>query len=221
MPRSWLRSSGILIRTEGAQSDVTIATGAITTDPAQNGSAISVNMGLSTATGRNLSVTTNGAIVGSIFLRTAGIGTVDLTTNALVTGGIDLRAGNTANTNAFTVNLNQDVAGNVILQNTGTGTSTVRTRNITGGTLAFAGGGANSSLVVDGTITRTGIADFSFSGSLAAVSLFRGGTNTATFNGAISGTFDTTSFCLAQQIPTSPLASLPGWEAHPPTVRRR
>ena len=128
--------SGIFIRTEGAQSDVTIATGAITTDPAQNGSAISVNMGQSTATGRNLSVTTNGAIVGSIFLRTAGIGTVDLTTNALVTAGIDLRAGNTANTNAFTVNLNQDVAGNVILQNTGTGTSTVRTRSITGGTLA-------------------------------------------------------------------------------------
>ncbi len=188
---------GIFIRTEGAQSDVTIATGAITTDPAQNGNAISVDMGLSTATGRNLSVTTNGAVVGNIFLRPAGIGTVDVTTNALVTGDIYLRAGNTANTNAFTVNLNQDVAGDVILQNSGTGTTTVRTRNITGGTLAFTGGGANSSLVVDGTITRTGIADFQFGGSLASVSLVRGGTNTATFNGAISGTFDTTASLLA------------------------
>ena len=188
---------GIFIRTEGAQSDVTIATGAITTDPAQNGNAISVDMGLSTATGRNLSVTTNGAVVGNIFLRPAGIGTVDVTTNALVTGDIFLRAGNTANTNAFTVNLNQDVAGDVDLQNSGTGTTTVRTRNITGGTLSATGGGPNSSLVVDGTITRTGIGDFQFGGSLAAVSFVGGGTNTATFNGSISGTFDTTASFLS------------------------
>ena len=146
---------GIFIQTKGAQSDVTIATGAITTDPAQNGNAISVDMG----TGRNLSVTTSGAVLGDIFLRTAGIGTVDVTTNALVTGEIFVRAGNTANTNAFTVNLNQDVTGDVDLQNAGTGTTTVRTRNITGGTLAITGGGANSSLVVDGSITRAGIAD--------------------------------------------------------------
>ena len=181
---------GILIQTEGAQSDVTIATGAIT-------GGISVTMGQLTSAGRNLSVTTNGNVVGGIGLRTAGTGTVDVTTNAPVTGGISLRAGNAANTSAFTVNLNQSVAGDVSLQNSGTGTTTVRTGNITGGILTVNGGGANSSLVVDGNITRTGIADERFGSSLAEVNFGRGGTNTATFNGAIFGTFDTTATVLA------------------------
>ena len=169
---------GILIQTEGAQSDVTIATGAIT-------GGISVTMGQLTSAGRNLSVTTNGNVVGGIGLRTAGTGTVDVTTNAPVTGGISLRAGNAANTSAFTVNLNQSVAGDVSLQNSGTGTTTVRTGNITGGILTVNGGGANSSLVVDGNITRTGIADERFGSSLAEVNFGRGGTNTATFNGPV------------------------------------
>ncbi len=90
--------------------------------------------------GRNLSVTTNGAVVGHIYLKTAGTGTVDLTTNAGVTGGIRLEATNSANTNAFTVRLNQDVAGDVSVSNLGTGTTTVRTRNITGGALSVGGG---------------------------------------------------------------------------------
>jgi hypothetical protein len=75
------------------------------------------------------------------------------------------------------------------MSNSGTGTTTVRTRNITGGALVVGGGGANSSLVVDGNIAR-GVSTSAFGGNLAAVNFTGGGNNTATFNGAISGTYD-------------------------------
>ncbi|WP_163158662.1 autotransporter outer membrane beta-barrel domain-containing protein [Bradyrhizobium uaiense] len=185
--------TGIYVLTSGSQSDVTIATGAVTGNTTQIGGGIFVRMGQSTNTARNLSVTTNGAIIGGIYLQNAGIGTVDLTTNASVLGGINLQASNSANTNAFTVKLNQDVTGNVSLQNYGSGTTTVQTRGITGGTLSVSGGGgANNSLVVNGNITKGNDPDLTFYGTLAAVR-FSGasGTNTATFNGDISGTVDT------------------------------
>ncbi|WP_342711120.1 autotransporter domain-containing protein [Bradyrhizobium sp. B124] len=184
--------TGIFVDASGSQSDVTIATGAVTGNTTQAGGAIYARMGQSSQTARNLSVTTNGAIIGGIYLQNAGIGTVDLTTNASVLGGINLLASNSANTNAFTVKLNQDVTGNVSLLNYGSGTNTVRTRGITGGTLSVSGGGANNSLVVDGNIAKGNGPDTAYYGALASVS-FSGasGTNTATFNGDISGTFDT------------------------------
>ncbi|WP_158231236.1 autotransporter outer membrane beta-barrel domain-containing protein [Bradyrhizobium sp. C9] len=185
--------TGIFVDASGSQSDVTITTGAVTGNTTQAGGAIYVRMGQSSQTARNLSVTTNGAIIGGIYLRNAGIGTVDLTTNASVLGGISLLASNSANTNAFTVKLNQDVTGNVSLLNYGSGTNTVRTRGITGGTLSVSGGGgANNSLVVDGNIAKGNGPDFAYYGALATVG-FSGasGTNTATFNGDISGVFDT------------------------------
>lgn len=184
---------GIYVLTNGNQSDVTIATGAVTGNTTQTGSGIYVRMGQGGQNARNLSVTTNGAVVGGIDLQNGGIGTVDLTTNASVLGGINLLAGNSANTNAFTVKLNQDVTGNVSLLNYGSGTNTVRTRGITGGTLSVSGGGgANNSLVVDGNIAKGNGLDLAYYGALATVSFSRAsGTNTATFNGDISGTFDT------------------------------
>ncbi|MGY3589700.1 uncharacterized protein with beta-barrel porin domain [Bradyrhizobium sp. USDA 4341] len=184
--------TGIFVDSSGSQSDVTIATGAVTGNTTQTGGGIYVRMGQSTQTARNLSVTTNGAVVGGIYLQNAGIGTVDLTTNANVLGGINLQASNSANTNAFTVKLNQDVSGNVSLLNYGTGTNTVRTRGITGGTLAVSGGGGvNNSLVVDGNIAKGNGPDQSYYGTLASVGFSGAGTNIATFNGDISGTYDT------------------------------
>ncbi|MBR0895352.1 autotransporter domain-containing protein [Bradyrhizobium tropiciagri] len=183
--------TGIFVDTRGSQSDVTIATGAVTGTTTQTGGGIFVRMGQNTQTARNLSVTTNGAVVGGMYLQNAGIGTVDLTTNASVVGGIYLLASNSANTNAFTVKLNQDVSGDVSLLNYGSGTNTIRTRGITGGTLSVSGGGANSSLVVDGNIAKGNGPDSFFYGALASVGFSAAGTNTATFNGDISGTFDT------------------------------
>ncbi|HEX7924823.1 MAG TPA: autotransporter domain-containing protein [Bradyrhizobium sp.] len=184
---------GIFVDTRGSQSDVTIATGAVTGNTTQAGGAIYVRMGQNSQTARNLSVTTNGAVVGGIYLQDGGTGTVDLTTNASVLGGITLLANNSANASAFTVKLNQDVTGNVSLQNYGTGTNTVRTRGITGGTLSVSGGGGvNNSLVVDGNIAKGNGPDAIYYGALATVGFSRAsGTNTATFNGDISGTFDT------------------------------
>ncbi|MCC8963891.1 autotransporter domain-containing protein [Bradyrhizobium sp. Pear76] len=184
---------GIYVLTDGSQSDVTIATGAVSGDATNSNSAIFVRMGQSLDTARNLSVTTNGAVVGGIYLQNGGVGTVDLTTNASVAGGINLEANNLANASAFTVKLNQDVSGNVSLQNTGSGTTTVRTHGITGGTLSvYATGGVNNSLVVDGNIARGNGPDAYFFGALASVGFSAaGGSNTATFNGDLSGTFDT------------------------------
>ncbi|MFN5485871.1 MAG: autotransporter domain-containing protein [Bradyrhizobium sp.] len=183
----------IFVVTDGSQSDVTIATGAVTGITTQAGGAIYVRMGQSLNTARNLSVTTNGAIVGGIYLQNGGVGTVDLTTNASVSGNITVEGNNSANANAFTVKLNQDVSGSVSLQNYGTGTTTVRTHGITGGTLSVsAAGGANNSLVVDGNIARGSGPDTAYYGALASVAFSAAsGTNTATFNGDISGTFDT------------------------------
>ncbi|GKQ51256.1 hypothetical protein BRSPCE3_21110 [Bradyrhizobium sp. Ce-3] len=187
---------GIYVLTGGSQSDVTIATGAVSGDTTQTGGGIYVRMGQNIQNARNLSVTTNGAVVGGMYLQTGGIGTVDLTTNASVTGGIVLQANNSANTNAFTVKLNQDVSGSVSLQNYGTGTTTVRTHGITGGTLSVStgAGGTNNSLVVDGNIAKGNGPDFVYYGALASVGFSGAGTNTATFNGNISGTFDTRTF---------------------------
>ncbi|WP_342722181.1 autotransporter domain-containing protein [Bradyrhizobium sp. B097] len=186
-------SLGIYVLTDGSQSDVTIATGAVSGDATNGSRGIFVRMGQILHSARNLSVTTNGAVTGGIYLQNGGVGTVDLTTNASVTGGIRLEGNNSANTSAFTVKLNQDVSGDVSLWNYGTGTTTVRTRGITGGTLSvYAAGGANNSLVVDGNIARGSGPDTSFFGTLASVSFSAaGGTNTATINGDLSGTFDT------------------------------
>ncbi|MGY3527780.1 uncharacterized protein with beta-barrel porin domain [Bradyrhizobium sp. USDA 4452] len=184
---------GIYLRTDGPQSDVTIATGTITSTTPTLGSAMFVRTGQITHTARNLSVTTNGAVTGNIDLQNGGVGTVDLTTNASVAGNITLESNNSANSSAFTAKLNQDVSGSVSLQNYGTGTMTVRTRGITGGTLSvYDAGGANNSLVVDGNIAKGNRPDTAYYGALATVS-FSGasGTNTATFNGDISGVFDT------------------------------
>jgi len=184
---------GIYVLTDGSQSDVTIATGAVTGGTTQTGLGIYVRMGQSTHNARNLSVTTNGAITGGISLQNGGTGTVDLTTNASVAGGISLQGNNSANTSAFTVKLNQDVSGDVSLQNSGSGTTTVQTHGITGGTLSVYGaGGVNNSVVVNGNIARGNGPDSFFSGALAFVGFSAaGGTNTATFNGDLSGTFDT------------------------------
>nr|WP_128970544.1 hypothetical protein [Bradyrhizobium tropiciagri] len=184
---------GIYVLTDGSQSDVTIATDAVTGTAAIRGSAIFARMGQSLHTARNLSVTTNGAITGGIYLQNGGVGTVDLTTNASVSGNINVEGNNSVNTSAFTVKLNQDVNGSVSLQNYGTGTTTVQTHGITGGTLSVsAGGGANNSLVVDGNIARGSGPDTAYYGALASVAFSAAsGTNTATFNGDLSGTFDT------------------------------
>ncbi|WP_166294951.1 autotransporter outer membrane beta-barrel domain-containing protein [Bradyrhizobium sp. 2S1] len=183
---------GIYVLSNGNQSDVTIATGAVTGDTTQTGGGIYVRMGQGSYYARNLSVTTNGAVVGGIYLQDGGTGTVDLTTNASVAGGIILQANNSANTSAFTAKLNQDVSGSVSLTNYGSGTMTVRTRGITGGTLTVSGGGgANSSLVVDGNIAKGNGPDQAYYGALASVGFSGAGANTATFNGDISGTFDT------------------------------
>ncbi|MFB9266487.1 autotransporter domain-containing protein [Bradyrhizobium erythrophlei] len=184
---------GIYVLTDGSQSDVTIATGAVTGGTTLIGDGIFVRMGQSTHNARNLSVTTNGAVAGGIYLQSGGTGTVDLTTNASVADGIIIDANNSANTSAFTAKLNQDVSGSVSLQNAGSGTTTVRTHGITGGTLSvYAASGANNSLVVDGNIARGNGPDTSFYGALASVSFgSAGGTNTATINGNLSGTFDT------------------------------
>ncbi|WP_338832079.1 autotransporter domain-containing protein [Bradyrhizobium sp. 27S5] len=183
---------GIYVLSNGNQSDVTIATGAVTGDTTQTGGGIYVRMGQGSYYARNLSVTTNGAVVGGIYLQDGGTGTVDLTTNASVAGGIILQANNSANISAFTAKLNQDVSGSVSLQNYGSGTMTVRTRGITGGTLTVSGGGGgNNSLVVDGNIAKGNGPDQAYYGALASVGFSGAGTNTATFNGDISGTFDT------------------------------
>ena len=197
------------MRTGGSQTDITIATGAVSGDTTQLGGGMYIELGVFGASpgGRNFSVTTNGAVVGNMYMQTAGTGTVDLTTNASVTGGIQLEASNSANTNAFTARLNQDVTGDVALSNSGTGTTTVRTRNITGGILSVGGGGANSSLIVDGNIAR-GVSTSAFGGNLAVVNFTGGGNNTATFNGAISGTFD-----------ASAAASLSDHQRHGPGCR--
>ncbi len=185
---------GIFVLTDGPQSDVTIATGGVSGGTYMAGSGIYVRMGQTFHTARNLSVTTNGAVSGGIYLQNGGVGTIDLTTNASVTGGISVQGNNSANTSAFTVKLNQDVSGAVSLQNYGTGTTTVRTKGITDGTLSVtAFGGASNSLVVDGAITKGSAPDpyYGFGGALAGVGFgSASGTNTVTFNGAISGTFD-------------------------------
>jgi uncharacterized protein with beta-barrel porin domain len=173
----------------GGSSDFTIRTGEIT-DADQNGYGIYVQLGTSgRITGRNLSVTTDGNVAG-IYMSTTGTGTLDLTTNAGVTGDIYVEATNQANTNAFSVMLNRNVAGNVRLYNAGTGATTIWTRNIAG-TFSAQGGGANSSVVVDGNVNAGTVGTTSsYGGTLASISLAGGGTNSATFNGAISGTFD-------------------------------
>jgi uncharacterized protein with beta-barrel porin domain len=173
----------------GGQSDFTIRTGEVTAADA-NQDAVYVQLGNSRITGRNLSVTTEGNVVGRISMSMMGTGTVDLTTNGGVTGNISVQATNQASTGPLRVNLNQDVTGDVSLSNAGTGTTTVRTRNIAG-TFSAGGGGANSSIVVDGNVTAGTVAAFGrYGGSAAGVTLFGGGNNSATFNGAISGTFD-------------------------------
>ena len=203
--------NAILIRTGGSQTDITIATGAVSGDATQFGGAMFVEVGVNPSSpgGRNLSVTTNGAVVGQMYMQNAGTGTVDLTTNASVTGGIQLQASNSANTNAFTARLNQDVTGNVNLLNSGTGTTTVRTRNITSGTLSVGGAGANSSLIVDGNIAR-GVSTSPFGGNLAVVNFTGGGNNTATFNGALSATFDASAAAFPFNIVVTGLAAVLG-----------
>lgn len=183
---------GIYVLTDGPQSDVTIATDGVSGGTYTVGSGIYVRMGQSFHTARNLSVTTNGAVTGGIYLQNGGVGTIDLTTNASVAGGIFVQGNNSANTSAFTVKLNQDVSGAVSLQNYGTGTTTIRTKGITDGTLSVtASGGANNSLVVDGAITKGSGPDSFYGGGLAGVGFgSASGTNTITFNGDISGTFD-------------------------------
>jgi uncharacterized protein with beta-barrel porin domain len=184
---SKVAEGGIFVRKFGsAPSNITITADEI--------AAIDYSIWAATAGGSvnagNLSVTANGNVVGRIYMSTAGTGTVDLTTKAGVAGDINVEATNQANTSAFTVMLNRNVAGNVRLYNAGTGTTTVRTRDIAG-TFSAQGGGANSSVVVDGNVNAgTVAATFSYGGTLAAISLAGGGTNSATFNGAISGTFD-------------------------------
>ncbi|MDI1261787.1 MAG: hypothetical protein PS018_00835, partial [bacterium] len=169
------------------QSDITITTGDVSSgDP--NLESIYVQLGVSNPGGRNLSITTNGNITGSISASSRGTGTVDLTTNAGVTGNIFLQATNTAGTGAFMVNLNQNVTGSVTLQNSGTGTVAIRTKSIAGTFSSGGGSGTNNSIVVDGTITRPATADTSYGGTLASVGT--GINGYATFNGAISGTFD-------------------------------
>jgi hypothetical protein len=200
--------SAIILRTGGSQTDITIATGAVSGDITQFGGGMYIESGVFGASpgGRNFSVTTNGAVVGNMYMQTAGTGTVDLTTNASVTGGIRLQATNSANSNAFTARLNQAVAGDVSLGNSGTGTTTVRTRSITGGILSVFGGGANNSLVVDGNIAR-GVSTSSSAGTLATVNFNGGGNNTATFNGAISGTFDASAAAFLYTINATGLAA--------------
>jgi hypothetical protein len=124
----------------GGQSDFTIRTGEVTAADA-NQDAMYVLVGNSRITGRNLSITTDGNVVGRISMSMMGTGTVDLTTNAGVTGNVRVEATNQASTGPFRVNLNQDVTGDVSLSNAGTGTTTVRTRNIAG-TFSAGGGGA-------------------------------------------------------------------------------
>ena len=189
---SRIGNGGVFVRTYGPNvSDVTIATGEITaanpTDYAIYAD-IAANSG---ARARNLSVTTNGNVVGYINMQTEGTGAVELTTNAGVTGAIYVEASNQASTGAFAVNLNQDVGGNVRLYNAGTGAATVRTRNIAG-TFSAQSNGGNNSIVVDGAITMGTVVETfgSYGGALAGVYLAGGGSNTATFKGAISGTFD-------------------------------
>ncbi|MBR1121423.1 autotransporter outer membrane beta-barrel domain-containing protein [Bradyrhizobium lablabi] len=174
----------------GGQSDFTIRTGEVTAADA-NQDAIYVLAGNSRITGRNLSLTTDGNVLGRISMSMMGTGTVDFTTNAGVTGDVRVEATNQASTGAFRINLNQDVTGNVSLSNAGTGTTTVHTRNIAGTLSVGGGGGANSSIVVDGNVNAGTVAAFSsYGGGVASIGLRGGGTNSATFNGAISGTFD-------------------------------
>jgi len=203
--------NAIILRTGGSQTDITIATGAVSGDTTQLGGGMYIEMGVfgGAPGGRNLSVTTNGAVVGNMYMQTAGTGTVDLTTNASVTGGIRLQASNSANSNAVTARLNQDVAGNVEMSNSGTGTTTVRTRGVTGGILSVGGGGANSSLIVDGNIAR-GVSTSTFGGILALANFTAGGNNTATFNGAISGTFDASAAASLSTIQATGLAAVLG-----------
>ena len=203
--------SAIILRTGGSQTDITIATGAVSGDTTQTGGGLYIELGVfgGSPGGRNFSVTTNGAVVGNMYLKTAGTGTVDLTTNASVTGGIQLHASNSANTNAFTARLNQDVTGDVSVSNFGTGTTTVQTRNITGGIFSAFGSGANSTLIVDGNIAR-GVSTSAFGGNLAVVNFTGGGNNTATFNGAISGTFDASAAASLFDINATGLAAVLG-----------
>ncbi len=189
-------------------SDVTIRTGDVT-DANLNGFGIYVQLGNGgRVTGRNVSVTTDGNVAG-IRMSVMATGSIDLTTNAGVTNGINLEAGNLASSGAVRVNLNQDVAGDVSVSNAGSGGLTLQAHNIAGdlaassgtgvltvhagniaGSFGAASGGANNSVVVDGSVNTGTVTASRYSGSVAGVSLTGGGTNNATFNGAISGTFD-------------------------------
>jgi len=189
-------------------SDVTIRTGDVT-DANLNGFGIYVQLGNGgRVTGRNVSVTTDGNVAG-IRMSVMATGSIDLTTNAGVTNGINLEAGNLASSGAVRVNLNQDVAGDVSVSNAGSGGLTLQAHNIAGNLAASSGtgvltvhagniagsfgassGGANSSVIVDGSVNTGTVTASRYSGSVAGVSLTGGGTNHATFNGAISGTFD-------------------------------
>ena len=81
-----------------------------------------------------------------------------------------------------------NIAGN-LAASSGTGVLTVHAGNIAG-SFGAASGGANNSVVVDGSVNTGTVAASRYSGSVAGVSLTGGGTSNATFNGAISGTFD-------------------------------
>ena len=186
---------GIFARNIGTAglSDFTIRTGEISAADANQYAVYAlIRNSFSPSSGRNLSVTTEGNVLGYIYMSSQGTGTVDLTTKGTVTGDVNVEATNQTSNGAFTVNLNQLVTGNVSLTDYGMGSATVHTGNIAG-TFAASSYGANSSVVVDGNITRGTVADRFVSGTLAGVYFPGGGTNTATFNGAISGTFDASS----------------------------
>ena len=215
-------NGGVFVRTYGPNvSDVTIATGEITaanpTDYAIYAD-IAANSG---ARARNLSVTTNGNVVGYIYMQTEGTGTVDLTTNAGVTGDIYVEASNQASTGAFTVNLNQDVGGNVWLHNYGTGTATVRTRNIAG-TFAPQSTAANNSVVVDGTITMgTVVEPSSATAALAGVYLHRRRDQHRDLQRRHFRHLRRLRLSASAIWTVLSSACRPVWEAHPATVRRR
>ncbi len=173
-------------------SDFTIRSGEISAADANQYAVYALIRNSFSPSGRNLSVTTEGNVLGYIYVSSQGTGTVDLTTQGSVTGAVNVEATNQTSNGAFTVNLNQLVTGDVSLANNGMGRATVHTGNIAG-TFSAASYGANSSVVVDGTITKGTVADRFVGGTLAGVYFPGGGTNTATFNGAISGTFDASS----------------------------
>ncbi len=182
------QATGIFAQT-GAQGDISIHTGAVTTVPGQH--AIFVRSAPFTNGGRYFGVTTDGVITGAIGVFNDGLGTTGLTARETVNGAINIQATNTANTSAVTVTLDRDVNGAVTVRNGGTGSTNVHTHGVTGGRLEATGTGANNSLVVDGNVAMG--TQIAFGGSVALVSLTGSGTQTATINGAISGNFDSSS----------------------------